>query len=204
MTGATATEFVMVRHGETDWNRAQRLQGHADIPLNALGHEQAKKLAQALEKAHFDAFYTSDLSRAQQTVQPVAASRGGQITVLPELRERHYGVFEGVAQTELPLRFPQAYAGWSARHAHADLPGGESLATFFERVRRIMQKLASLHPQQRVFIATHSGVLDCAYRLATEAALEAPRTWLLLHTTINVIRWDGKRFVLVDWGVPVG
>jgi probable phosphoglycerate mutase len=193
------TELIFVRHGVTDWNREKRLQGHTDIVLNQEGREQAACLARALKHEVFDALYSSDLRRASETAQAVAASRGQRVMLNPELRERHYGVFEGVPYQELSLRFPQAHADWKAREPRADLPGGESLHDFYQRISQHLKLLAQQHPGQRLFIATHGGVLDCVYRLCTGTPLSAPRTWELPNTGVNRVRHEDGLFKLIAW-----
>ena len=193
------TELIVVRHGVTDWNREKRLQGHTDIALNQEGREQAARVARALERENFDVFYSSDLSRALETAQTIASRHAQPVLARPELRERHYGVFEGVPQHELPQRFPQAYANLKARDPHADLPGGESLHDFYQRISTYVQLLAQQHPGQRLFISTHGGVLDCIYRLCTAIPLSAPRAWELPNTGINRVRNEGNEFKLMVW-----
>ena len=193
------TELIFVRHGVTDWNREKRLQGHTDIALNREGRQQAARVAKALQHEAFDAFYSSDLSRALETAQTVASHRAQVVLPQPELRERHYGLFEGVPQHELPQRFPQAYANLKVRDPHADLPGGESLHDFYQRISTYVQLLVQQHPGQRLFIATHGGVLDCIYRLCTATPLSASRAWELPNTGINRVRHDGGEFKLMVW-----
>ena len=99
-----------MRHGETDWNLDRRLQGHADRPLNDTGREQARGLAAELAEEELEAVYSSDLSRAQETARIVAGARGLDVTELPELRERHFGSWEGLTDDEIHERFPQEVA----------------------------------------------------------------------------------------------
>jgi probable phosphoglycerate mutase len=194
------TELVVVRHGVTDWNREKRLQGHTDIALNPEGRKQAACLASALQYETFDVLYSSDLSRAIETAQAVAdQQRGQRILAKRELRERHYGVFEGVPHHELAQRFPQSYAAWKARDALAALPGGESLHDFYGRITTYLTFLAQQHPGQRIFVATHGGVLDCIYRLCTGTPLSAPRMWELPNSGINRLRYDQEKFQLIVW-----
>lgn len=195
------TELVIVRHGETDWNLEKRLQGHSDIGLNATGERQAYCLANALRGERFDAIYASDLRRAMATAQAIAVLQGHTVHTLSALRERHYGVFEGVPQIDLPRRFPHAFATWKARQPDAELPGGERLEDFHLRICHTVLALARAHPTQRLLIATHGGVLDSVYRLCTGTALSTPRTWELPNTGINRLQYDADsdRLTLMQW-----
>src|SRR5438045_3308950 len=125
--------LLLVRHGETAWNREGRFQGHTDVPLNDLGRSQARALRARLEAgAHaylFDdqhtAVVTSDLRRAYETAEIAFGLPGRTLHVRRELREFCYGVFEGFTRTEIDERFPGAMAAWlSGDRAAAE--GGES------------------------------------------------------------------------------
>lgn len=105
------TQILFIRHGETDWNRIKRIQGHIDIPLATTGLEQAQRLArrianEAKQGARLDAIYSSDLQRARQTAQPIAEMLGLPLQLREGLRERSYGAFEGMTATRSPLVSP--------------------------------------------------------------------------------------------------
>ena len=118
-------EILLIRHGETDWNRARRMQGHIDIPLNNEGLRQAKALGAALASEKLDAVYTSDLQRAKLTAQAVADVHQMPLIIDEQLRERCYGVFEGLMYKEVAQQFPREFALWQARDLHARFPAGE-------------------------------------------------------------------------------
>lgn len=196
----TVCELVLVRHGETPWNRERRLQGHIDIGLNAAGHRQAGAVGRRLARERVDALYTSDLKRARQTAEAIAESTGLPVQADERLRERSYGVFEGHCIDELARHFPAQHADWQARRVDAVIERGETLRVFHQRIAMALGGIARRHPDQRVVLAVHGGVLDCAYRLATDTPLDARRAWDLLNASINRIEFDGRRFVLRDWG----
>lgn len=109
------THIVLVRHGETDWNRERRLQGQLDVPLNAQGREQAAQLGRALAREPFDAIYASDLSRARETAQALAGEVGKAVRDDTGLRERCYGGFEGLTYAEVAERHPAEFEAWQSR-----------------------------------------------------------------------------------------
>ena len=195
----TECELVLVRHGETPWNRDRRLQGHIDIDLNEEGRRQARAVAVRLARERVDALYTSDLRRARKTADAIALATGVTVQPDPSLRERNYGVLEGHRLDELSERFPVEYAQWQARQPHAGIERGETLAAFHARICASVERIARLHPGQRVVVTAHGGVLDCVYRLASGTALEAKRSWDLLNASINCVRYDGHRFALGAW-----
>ena len=96
-----ATRIVAIRHGETDWNAASRLQGQLDIPLNAIGRHQASTLAEALRDENLAMVYSSDLGRAWQTASALAVPLGLPLVPDTGLRERCFGVFEGCTYADI-------------------------------------------------------------------------------------------------------
>ena len=150
------TTILLVRHGETDWNVERRVQGHSDRPLNDTGIAQAAALVEELADEQIDAVYTSDLARAFDTASGVAASRGLQVVALPELREKHFGTWEGLTDVEIRERFPQALTGpWG---------DGETSDELAERVLAALRSIAADHPGERVLVVTHGGPVRAVLR----------------------------------------
>ncbi|PTL82021.1 histidine phosphatase family protein [Vitiosangium sp. GDMCC 1.1324] len=194
------THLVVIRHGETAWNLDRRLQGHLDVPLNAHGRAQAEALGRALSSEPLDAIYSSDLSRAMQTAQALATGRVLQVQAEPRLRERHFGIFQGLTPAEVEARHPEAFAAWKARMVDWAPAGGESLAELHMRILDITLTLARRHPSGRIALVAHGGVLDCLYRAASGMALDAPRQHELRNASINRLSSDGEQLTLVQWG----
>ena len=111
------TTLILVRHGETDWNRDGRWQGHADRSLNDRGREQSRALADALAGEDVAAVYASDLSRARETAEIVAARLGRPVGVDARLREVDVGGWSGLTMAEIEARFPMEVARWRAEEA---------------------------------------------------------------------------------------
>lgn len=194
-----ATRIVLVRHGETTWNRATRIQGHTDIPLSNLGVAQAERLAQALADEPLDAVYSSDLSRARQTAEALARMKGLCVQLDPGLRERAFGRFEGLSWEEIAQNHPEESARWRRREPDFQVGGGESLATFSARCLAAAQRAVAAHPGQNIALVAHGGVLDCLYRAATRTTLETPRSWQLGNATINRLLATSEGFTVVGW-----
>jgi probable phosphoglycerate mutase len=197
------TEILLIRHGETEWNAIRRLQGHLDIALNAEGERQAAALGQALLDEPLDVIIASDLQRAMQTAQAIAAPRGMTVRVDPGLRERCYGGFEGVLYSEIAARFPEAYAAWQARDVDACFPPGErkgeTLREFHERAISTITRLAARYPDKKIALVTHGGVLECAYRAARNLELSSARDFDILNASINRVTWDGVALHVAEW-----
>ncbi len=151
------TEFLLVRHGETDWNRERRFQGHADPPLNQLGREQARALADELAAEQVDAVYSSDLRRARETAEIVAARLGVPVVIDEALREIDVGEWQGLTLPEIEERFPDGMRRWH-EHGHG-WEGGETYAQLHERVIRRLREIAAAHPDARVCVVGHGGTI---------------------------------------------
>ena len=159
------TELLLVRHGETDWNRDRRFQGHADEPLNDAGREQARALADQLAGERIDFVYTSDLVRARETAEIVAARVGADVVVLSELREIDVGDWEGLTWPEIEEQHPEGARAWH-EHGHG-WTSGETYDQLGERIIAALQRIAADHPAQRVLIVGHGGTVR-----ATRAFIE--------------------------------
>ena len=150
----------MARHGETDWNRDQRFQGHADPPLNDIGREQARALATSLAEERLDAVYSSPLRRAAETAAIVAARFGLEVRPLEGLREVDVGSWSGLTRTEVERAFPDGYRRWlDFGHGWDD---GESYEDLGRRVLETLASVAARHPGGRILVVTHGGPIRAA------------------------------------------
>lgn len=194
-----ATQLCIIRHGETDWNAQGRIQGHTDVPLNATGRAQA--LAMAFNAAHhrFNAIYSSDLLRASETAQMLAQREDHTVKLLPQLRERHFGIFQGLTAAQGAERHPEAYMHYVARDLEYDFGTGESLHAFAERVTAGIAWLVRHHSGQTLAVVSHSGVLDVVYRRATGRPFSAPRDFKIPNCGLNWFHIDGQGWHLESW-----
>ncbi|HTN93246.1 MAG TPA: histidine phosphatase family protein [Gallionella sp.] len=186
------TRICFIRHGETDWNVAKRIQGQTDIPLNETGNAQA--LAMAFNAVHhdFSAIYSSDLVRAHDTAKMVAARCGLEVKTMAQLRERNFGIFQGITALEGKKRHPEAYTRYMARDPDYDFETGESLAGFAGRVRDAVNHLTRHHGGQTIAAICHAGVLDILYRKATGRPLHTPRDFVIPNCALNWFHFDGR------------
>jgi probable phosphoglycerate mutase len=156
------TTILLARHGETDWNRERRVQGHSDTPLNETGREQARTLAGALAGEPLDAVYSSDLARARETAEIVAAAHGLEVRTDAELRERNFGSWEGLTDVEIHERHG---SDWS-RH------DGETDEQVRARVLGAVDRIAAAHPGEEVLVVSHGGALNALWHHASGARIE--------------------------------
>lgn len=194
------TQILALRHGETDWNVAKRMQGHLDVPLNQNGLQQAQVLAKALSSEPIHAIYSSDLSRAALTAQPLAEMKSLPILQTAQLRERHFGAFQGKTYAEIEALLPQAFGLWRDRDPDFAAQDGESLRQLQNRIQTFMLEIAQRHRGQTVAIFSHGGVMDIIYRIANQVQLHLPRSWTIPNAVINRITWDGQEFKMLAWG----
>lgn len=136
-------KILLVRHGETDWNVAQRIQGSTDTPLNETGIMQARKLAEELAKRETPIIgvYTSKLERAAKTAECVAEKIGKECIVLPGLEEINFGLWEGITWEQVEEQFPEEFQTWRQNRRYEHPPKGESYQELVERVVAALQKL---------------------------------------------------------------
>ncbi len=200
----TSTTIVLIRHGETAWNAERRLQGHIDIALNGEGERQALALGLALQGESVAAVISSDLQRAHQTAQAVAQHHGLSVHLDDGLRERCFGGFEGLTYSEIKQRYPLEYAAFQSRDVDARLPSGvrqgESFRQFYSRTMIAILRLAQQYQGQKIVIAAHGGVLECAYRAALSMPLATPRDFEVRNASINRFTVKEGVLTMIAWG----
>ena len=194
------TTLILIRHGETVWNRERRMQGQSDSPLTDTGVRQARLLAQRMKDIAFTALYSSDSGRAHHTARSVAEATGHELIVDPRLRERHFGVFEGLTGPEMQAQHPDAYARFKSRDPDYAVPGGESAASFRDRALACLAEIAGRHTHELVVVVTHGLVCDVAYRAAMGIDLMAPRDFELVNAGLNHFRFEGGAWHIDAWG----
>ncbi|MEC5163849.1 2,3-bisphosphoglycerate-dependent phosphoglycerate mutase [Janthinobacterium sp. CG_23.3] len=199
-----STTILLIRHGETAWNAARRLQGHTDIDLNDEGMRQAEALGEALAGAPLAAVVSSDLRRARQTAAAVAGQHGLALQADCLLRERCYGAFEGMLYADIAERYPLEYAEWQARHIDAVMPAGERVAEsfrqFYRRAVDGVERWAARYPGQTIAVVAHGGVLECAYRAAVGMSLDSPRDFQVKNASVNRFAFAAGKLTLTQWG----
>lgn len=198
----STTHFWLIRHGETQWNADRRLQGWRDIPLNDAGLRQARQLGLVLRPPHFvtdiDVILSSDLGRAAETARIAAAHMDKPIETYAPLRERNYGIYEGLDWMHLKS---DPNSGVYLSDPDWAVEEGESLAQFQQRIDAAFRELVARYTGRNVLVFSHGGVIDIAWRRASGVSLEMPRPSPILNTSINQFSIDGQgRWTLLDWG----
>ena len=176
----------MVRHGETDWNRENRFQGHSDPPLNATGREQAHELAAALDGELVAAAYTSPLKRAHETAEIVCHRLGIDLRTSASLMEVDVGSWSGLTRGEIEARFPDGYRRWlDYGHGWDD---GESYDELGERVVSGLLDIAARHPEELVLAVTHGGPIRSALAAAAGVPFGEARRSIAILENCAIVR----------------
>ena len=183
------------RHGETDWNAQGRWQGHTDIPLNDVGRGQARAVADRIriaEPGKIAGIVSSDLSRAHETATIIGALVHAEVVAIePALRERRFGIFEGLTREECATRYDEHYRRWSD-DARETPPGAESHADIEARVSAAVLRAAlAITPHEApILVVSHGGALRAFLGTVTRTPFGP-----IPNTALYRIAFDGVRFV---------
>jgi probable phosphoglycerate mutase len=193
-------KLFVVRHGETEWNVARRIQGFSDSPLTAVGTAQAQALALRLAAEKIDEVHASDLGRVRQTTDIICAKTGHTPQYSESLRERCYGVFEGKTMDECEAERPGEWSLYRGRDPEAVPPGGESVMQFQTRIIAAIERIAAASAGKTVVVAAHGGVCGALIRHVMGLPLGKPRTWSLYNASINRFLYHKGKWQLDVWG----
>jgi probable phosphoglycerate mutase len=194
------TTLIVIRHGETAWNREKRMQGATDTLLSDVGRVQAHALGRRLAGRGFVALYSSDLSRAWDTARAIAEHTGREVVADPRLQERRFGIFEGLTGEEIVARYPEEHARFASRGPDYAVPGGESARNFTQRCVGCLAEIADRHHGAEVVVVTHGLVLDSLYRAAHGLDHGERRPVPLINASLNFFGYEGNAWRLELWG----
>ena len=188
--------IFLIRHGETEWNRQNRLQGNSDTHLSPEGLNQAKILAENVPFKHIDAIYSSDLSRAVATAEILAKKFNLDVKTMPALRETDYGDWEGRFINELFAESPKAFGKFFTDPERCHPPHGETFLESQARVMIAIREIIANHDNQNVIVVSHGAVI----RLILGAALDMPihKMWAIaqFNMALNILRVDDGEFTV--------
>jgi alpha-ribazole phosphatase len=179
------TLLYIVRHGETDWNKAGRYQGQTDIDLNEEGRRQSAAVGRRMAAVPLDAVYASDLVRARETAQALAGGR--PVAVDPRLREVHAGRCQGLLHTEICLQEPDFWAAAQKDPDNTPFPDGESAVQLQQRAMACLEAIAARHEGGRVAVVTHGGVIKTIVAAVLGAPLAIRPRFSLENCSVTVV-----------------
>ncbi len=195
-------KLILVRHGESKSNEGNRFTGQGDIPLSALGERQAENLKEYILKNYtIDKIYSSSLTRAYDTVKPIAQALRLSITTVEALKEIDGGKWEEQKIEDLEKKYPVEYKLWRENVGMARCTGGEDMADVRARALPALQKIAEENEKKTVLIGTHAGVLrtlECYFKgIPYEEMKNIP--WQA-NTAINVLEYENGQFGIIKMG----
>ena len=195
-----STKVTMIRHGETNWNVAMRLQGKKDSDLTLKGIQQAELVAKALSHRTFDIFISSDQGRAIKTAEIINKYHSLDLILNKNLRERNFGIMEGLTREEIGKKYPEVHEGYMKRKSEYQVPDGESLIQLYSRVTGELKKIVGSYNGSKILIVTHGGVLDCIMRMVFSYSLDISRNFSIYNTAINTFSVEDGIWNLDEWG----
>jgi probable phosphoglycerate mutase len=193
-----STRILLIRHGETDWNATGRLQGHSDTPLNAVGREQARRAARRLAGEPVRALYSSDLARSFETATIIGQELGLLVMTSPQLRERRYGVWEGLTSAEIQARYPEQFAEWRARSTDFAPPQGETITQLLTRAFTALQTIACRHVGEVVVVITHGGLCYVLLNHILGSVNGDRREFTFGNASIHTLEVTGARWSVIS------
>jgi broad specificity phosphatase PhoE len=185
------TQLVLIRHGQTEWNRQGRWQGQADPPLNAMGRRQARRAALGLRAAGLDRLYSSDLRRALETADIIGVELGLAVVPDARLREINLGSWQGMLSTDIQAEYPDEFRRWHQSPLAARPPDGESVYSLAARVLEAVSEITLRHQGRRIGIVAHE--LPVAAVLAHLRGIDLAQLRDLMPSTgaWQEVTWDG-------------
>lgn len=190
------TEVYLIRHGQTVWNQGGKYQGHTDVPLSAVGRQQAQQLQKKLATTKIAAFYASDLARAYDTAKIIAEPHNLEVRLFPEFRELNFGCWEGLNYEEIMQAYGDQARQWYANPATVCIPGGESCLELKERSYKLLLQIIKRHDNEAIALITHGGTI----RILIMAAMgwDFSCFWRISqdNTALNIIAFYEEQAVL--------
>lgn len=195
------TEIILIRHGETEWNSQKRMQGHSNSNLSEVGRGQIQALGELMKNVSFDHIYSSDSLRARQTAEAITQYSGHTLQFDQRIREKNLGVFEGLTSTEAKERHPEIYRLFKTAGANYVIDEGESTQQLLERALEFIEEIRLRHPQERVVMVTHGGVVRVLMKHALGLSIDAPTRFIIKNTGIFGLIWNENWLVTQMGGV---
>lgn len=179
--------LYLIRHGETEWNMANRYQGKTDIGLSEKGRQQASLLSERMKKIQLDAIYTSDLSRAKDTAMEIAKDQKCKVMEMPQLREIDFGEWEGYTTAQLAEIYGDAFTKYLEEPHKTSFPGEGSFGKVQLRVDKALKEITDHHQEGNIAVVAHGAVLKIAILSLLRIEFDAFKRFWLGNTSITVI-----------------
>ncbi len=189
-------ELILVRHGETCWNKDLKFQGNRDISLNETGFEQANRVSDYLASEDIDSIYSSDLKRALNTAERIADPHDLEVKADRELREMNFGEWEGLTYQEIEKEYPDIIAEWFRDPTAISPPGGEKLPDFQNRVVDAFEEILNGFSGSKILVVSHGGAIRVYLASLLKMPLKLHWRLELNNTGICVVKFYDKKPIL--------
>ena len=189
-------KVILIRHGETDWNREQIFRGRIDVALNETGLAQAGAVQESLRDVQIDKIYSSPLKRAFETASVLEENRGLEVEIEEGFIDIDFGEWQGLSHEKVKEKYKKPYEAWLAEPQKVVFPDGESLEDVDKRSMKALEKVIENHPEETLAIVSHrvlNKVLLCAI-----LGLELSHFWYIKQDTCTINRFeykDGKYYL---------
>jgi probable phosphoglycerate mutase len=203
MSTQSQKTLLIIRHGETVWNAEHRFQGHGDSPLTETGRNQVAALGRRLEAFNFDALISSDLGRTRETASIITGITGHTVEFDNCLRERNFGVLEGLTMPQIREKHSGVYDQFNADDPDYIIPGGESHRQHYQRNVAFFEELLTGKMGSNVAAVAHGGVLDSLFRYIAGLPLDQPRCYTTTNASLTIVShgnfYGTTRWVIESW-----
>jgi len=191
--------LIIVRHGESEWNRIHRYQGQLDAPLSDLGLRQAEALAERLKNEQLDFIYTSRLQRAARTAEAIARYHAGTPLGQSEaLLEIHHGEWQGKYAHEILAQYADGLREWREHPTRSQMPGGESFSNVLKRTLDFKEELIARHADQTVLVSTHDVIVKILVADALGMNMDRINRIWVTNASISVVEYGDDLPYLVS------
>jgi len=203
MSTQSKKSLLIIRHGETVWNAGHRFQGHGDSPLTDTGRNQVSALGRRMQAISFDTLISSDLGRTRETSAIIAGFTGHGVKFDSRLRERNYGVLEGLTVPEIREQHGAVYDQFNRDDPDYVLPGGESHRQHYQRNVAFFEEFLAGRFGAKVAVVAHGGVLDSIFRYVAGLPLGQPRCYITTNASLTIVShgefYGTTRWVIETW-----
>jgi len=197
------TTLLILRHGETVFNAEHRFQGHSDSPLSETGRNQVAALGRRMEDLEFDTLISSDLGRTQETASIIVGFTGHSVEFDRRLRERNYGVFEGLTVPEIKEWHAEVFDQFNKDDPDYILPEGESHRQHYQRNVAFFEETLTGKFGTNIAVVAHGGVLDSIFRYVSGLPLAQPRCYITTNASLTIVShgcfYGTTRWVIESW-----
>lgn len=203
MPNQAKTTLLVIRHGETVWNSEQRFQGHGDSALTEGGRKQVIALGRRMQEFNFDTLISSDLGRTRETAAIIAGFTTHPVKLDSRLRERNYGVLEGLTVPEIKAGHSEVYNRFNTDDPDYIIPGGESHRQHYQRNVAFFEESLTGRFGAKIAVVAHGGVLDSIFRYVAGLSLEQPRCYITTNASLTIVShgsfFGTTRWVIESW-----